>query len=349
MDEIHSSRTRLTRAAGVLAGALAGIVTVVLAGTALAHRVMQPADRPLLEATHLPPLLTTRDERIELRYDVYCARSEADAETPCAVDGTVFARAGDTGAYLEIDVREERGASGDASWQLLPESIARASVRFLVLRGVSERRDRHGHQRFRQEVRPHPSGACRWGGASGSLSAPTISATSVKRPSASWTLRGAPVRRKSVSSRAGTSCRSAARHSTSITTARWSCWTRRTSASFAGRETEERPTPCRSRSTGRWRTCRSVRTARSTSSRRRAGKERSLFSAASIGTAPKGSTTPVAERPSQVRVGTGWPGRVAELFGAVDARSDETDRRSASPSRSTQPSPVARCPTAGGS
>ncbi len=129
MDEIHSSHSRLTRAAGMLAGALAGIVAVVLAGTALAHRVMQPADRPLLEATHLPPLLTTRDERVELRYDVYCARSEADAETPCAVDGTVFARAGDTGAYQEIDVREERGASGSFVAQL-PESIARASTGF---------------------------------------------------------------------------------------------------------------------------------------------------------------------------------------------------------------------------
>ncbi len=129
MDEIHSSRTRLTRAAGVLAGALAGIVAVVLAGTALAYRVMQPADRPLLEATHLPPLLTTREERMELRYDVYCARSEADAETPCAVDGTVFARAGDTGAYLEIDVREERGTSGSFVAHL-PESIARASTGF---------------------------------------------------------------------------------------------------------------------------------------------------------------------------------------------------------------------------
>ena len=129
MDEIHSSHSRLTRAAGVLAGALAGIVAVVLAGSALAHRVMQEADRPLLEATHLPPLLTTRDERVELRYDVYCARSEADAETPCAVDGTVFARAGDTGAYLEIDVREERGGSGSFVAQL-PDSIVDPTTGF---------------------------------------------------------------------------------------------------------------------------------------------------------------------------------------------------------------------------
>ena len=170
---------------------------------------------------------------VELRYDVYCARSEADAETPCAVDGTVFARAGDTGAYREIDVREERGASGGRFVAQLPESIARAPRVSRTTRCFGATRPTWS-QRFRQEVRLHPSGACRWAGASGSRSAPTSSATSVKRPSASSTLRGAAVRRKSVSSRAGTSCRSAARHSTSITTARWSCWTRRTSVSFAG-------------------------------------------------------------------------------------------------------------------
>jgi len=130
MDKIRFSHPRLTRVSGVLAGALAGIVTVVLAGTALAHRVVQPAAPPLLEATHLPPLLTTRGEAIELRYDVYCARSEADVDTPCSTDGTVFVRAGDTGTFQKIAVREERGASEGRYVALLPESIAQASTGF---------------------------------------------------------------------------------------------------------------------------------------------------------------------------------------------------------------------------
>jgi len=130
MDEFHSSHSRLTWAAGVLAGVLAGIVTVVLAGTALAHRIVQPATLPLLEATHLPPLLTTRAERTELRYDVYCARSEAEAETPCAVNGAVFARAGDTGTYQVVAAQEEQGVSGTRFVALLPESIARAATGF---------------------------------------------------------------------------------------------------------------------------------------------------------------------------------------------------------------------------
>jgi len=130
MDEIRSSHSRLIRASGVIAGALAGIVTVVLAGTALAHRIVQPAAQPLLEATHLPPLLTTRGETNELRYDVYCARSEAEVDTPCTADGTVFARVGDTGMFQEIAVREERGASKGRYVARLPESIAQASTGF---------------------------------------------------------------------------------------------------------------------------------------------------------------------------------------------------------------------------
>ena len=130
MDEIRSSHSKRSAAAGLLAGALAGIVTVVMTGTALAHLVAQPSTQPLLEATHLPPLLTTRDEEIELRYDVYCASSEAEVDTPCDADGTVFARAGDAGTFQEIAVREDRGASDGRFVARVPESIGRAPTGF---------------------------------------------------------------------------------------------------------------------------------------------------------------------------------------------------------------------------
>ena len=130
MDEIRSSHSKISGTAGVLAGALAGILSVALAGTALAHRFVQPAERPLLEATHLPPLLTTRGEEIALRYDVYCALSEAEADTPCSVEGAVFARAGDTGAFQEIAMRTERGTSDSRYVARLPQSIAGASAGF---------------------------------------------------------------------------------------------------------------------------------------------------------------------------------------------------------------------------
>lgn len=130
MDEIRGSHSKITTASGLLVGALAGIVTVVLAGTAVAHRLAEPAERPLLEATHRPPLLTTRGEETELRYDVYCALSEGEVDTPCSAEGTVFARAGDASGFQEIAVREERGVTEGRYVARLPESIARASSGF---------------------------------------------------------------------------------------------------------------------------------------------------------------------------------------------------------------------------
>lgn len=129
MNEIRTS-PKLSWTAGLLAGSLAGVVTVVLAGTALAHRIVQPDEQPLLEATHFPPLLTTRDDRKELRYDVYCAGSEAQAETACAVKGTVFARVGETDAYQEIEAHRVGGATGGRFVAVVPESIGRASSGF---------------------------------------------------------------------------------------------------------------------------------------------------------------------------------------------------------------------------
>lgn len=130
MDGIRSTRSRLTPASGVLVGALAGIVTVALAGTAFAHRLAEPAERPLLEATHHPPLLTMRGQEIELRYDVYCARSEAEADAPCVADGRVFVRAGDSGAFQEIAMRERAGASAERFVATVPHAVTRASAGF---------------------------------------------------------------------------------------------------------------------------------------------------------------------------------------------------------------------------
>ncbi len=130
MNEIRTSHSSATRVAGILTGALAGALTVVLAGTALANRMIQPVERSLIEATHLPPLLTTRGEDIELRYDVYCASSEAEADTPCSANGTVFARAGDAGAFTPIGMSKQRVVSEGRFVARLPDAIARSQSGF---------------------------------------------------------------------------------------------------------------------------------------------------------------------------------------------------------------------------
>lgn len=139
MDEPRIVHTKLAGAAGIAIGALAGILTVVLAGTAVAHR-LAPAPAPaVLEATHLPPLLTAAGERVELRYDVFCAPVGVEATGPCKATGSVFARAGASGPFRELALRDERGALNGRFAAAVPESIARSATGFTyyaVLRSV---------------------------------------------------------------------------------------------------------------------------------------------------------------------------------------------------------------------
>ena len=59
--------------------------------------------RPVLDATHLPPLLTMPDESVELRYDIVClAGDDVDGDLPCDASGAVFVRAGAAGPFREL-------------------------------------------------------------------------------------------------------------------------------------------------------------------------------------------------------------------------------------------------------
>jgi hypothetical protein len=110
---------------GVVAGGIAGVVAVMLAGTAVAQR-SDGSNTPILEATHLPPLLTTRDEPVELRYDAICVGTEIEVDAPCDVDGTAFVRAGVSGPYRELELRRD-GRSLDGRLAVaIPAAIARS-------------------------------------------------------------------------------------------------------------------------------------------------------------------------------------------------------------------------------
>ena len=58
-----------------LVGLATGLGVIVWSGAAVAHRSGADEDRAatLIEATHLPPLLTVPGEPVTLRYDIYCA------------------------------------------------------------------------------------------------------------------------------------------------------------------------------------------------------------------------------------------------------------------------------------
>jgi hypothetical protein len=131
MSEGRVRRSKFLGSAGLLAGALVGAVTVVLAGTAVAHRLAPSPPQPFLEATHVPPLLTAPGERVELRYDAYCATAEEVApDAPCNAAGSVFVRSGLSGSFSEIALREDRKAPEGRLWAAVPDSIARSSTGF---------------------------------------------------------------------------------------------------------------------------------------------------------------------------------------------------------------------------
>jgi hypothetical protein len=112
-------------AAGVLIGAAAGIAVVVLAGAGVAQRVVQNS-QPLIEATHLPALLTVGNEQVELRYDVYCQNGDESDDIPCAATGTVFLRTGDSGLFEAIPARIDTNAAEGRYLAVVPERIARS-------------------------------------------------------------------------------------------------------------------------------------------------------------------------------------------------------------------------------
>jgi hypothetical protein len=139
MDGSRIVRKKLAGAAGIVVGALAGMVTVIVTGTAVAHQLEAPSAAPVLEATHLPPLLTAAGERIELRYDVFCAAAGVEPAGVCKASGTVFARPGTSGPFRQLPLREDRTATDGRFATLVPDSIARSASGFsyyAVLRSV---------------------------------------------------------------------------------------------------------------------------------------------------------------------------------------------------------------------
>lgn len=116
-----------------IAAMLATTSIVVFAGAAIANRLDTTESEPLLEATHLPPLLTLRGEPVELRYDVYCSAGaqEAESEAPCEVRGTVHVRPGETGPFRTIPLRADPATEeGRRYVAAVPVDVARSQAGF---------------------------------------------------------------------------------------------------------------------------------------------------------------------------------------------------------------------------
>lgn len=124
-------RRTLVALGGVLLGASAGVAAGLGAAGVAADGQPGQALPPILEATHLPPLLTARGEPVDLRYDVFCAPAGAEiAERPCDASGTVFVRTGDTGTFQSLPLREDLSAAEGRYHALVPSDIARSTSGF---------------------------------------------------------------------------------------------------------------------------------------------------------------------------------------------------------------------------
>jgi hypothetical protein len=114
---------------GLALGSTAGVAAVTFA-TAAAQQIPS-SPRAVLDATHVPPLLTVPGDDVELTYDVHCAPSgKDDVDEGCKAAGSVFIRPVDGGVYDEIPLAR-RGVDGDRQLVAsVPDSLASHRVGF---------------------------------------------------------------------------------------------------------------------------------------------------------------------------------------------------------------------------
>ncbi len=97
---------------GVVLGVVAGIGAATWSVAGAGPSSTEP--QAVFDVTHLPPLLTTPDESIDLAYDVHCAAAEDEStDAGCDARGTVFVRTvGSTSfAALPLESRAEGGVT----------------------------------------------------------------------------------------------------------------------------------------------------------------------------------------------------------------------------------------------
>lgn len=144
----NQAQVRATRAllAGVLGLSLAAVVlwsVLALAGVSGAKALTSAGAtvQPLIDATHLPPLLTVAGDRLSLlRYDIECTDPGVESDSSCDIEGTVYARPGATGVFRALPLRLDAAAAVDRYAATLPADIAGSTTGFSYYAVI---RDRH--------------------------------------------------------------------------------------------------------------------------------------------------------------------------------------------------------------
>jgi hypothetical protein len=97
-------RPRFRSLAGGAAGIAVGVIGgVVLTSASTAGPTPAASAPPIIDATHVPPVLTVRGEPVRLRFGLVCAPRENGL--PCDGSGTVYLRAGQAGPFQPYPLR----------------------------------------------------------------------------------------------------------------------------------------------------------------------------------------------------------------------------------------------------
>jgi hypothetical protein len=111
-----------------LAGGAAGIAAGICSGIALtsgsAGNLVSPPGPKLLDAAHLPPVLTLPGEPITLRYAILC--SPTNDGGACEGSGEVYARAGQEGPFRRFTLTRGADSAEGRYFVVLPAEIASA-------------------------------------------------------------------------------------------------------------------------------------------------------------------------------------------------------------------------------
>jgi len=116
----------------VRAAILGGVAVTVAGGVGLAIGVtgsddgaLAPTPPPQMFITHLPPLLTTGDEKVSLDYQAVCPGTELVPADTCEAIGSVYVRAGQSGSFTAtVPLTRTKAVDGTHWVAALPAAIA---------------------------------------------------------------------------------------------------------------------------------------------------------------------------------------------------------------------------------
>jgi hypothetical protein len=130
-----SIRSLAGGAAGVTIGVIGGVVLTSVSAAGPTPTDQAPA---LIDATHVPPVLTLPGEPVRLRYALVC--TPRDDGRPCDGSGAVYLRAGHSGAFRPYPLRRDDDSKEGRYYLDVPAAISEAAEGFsyyAVLRDVS--------------------------------------------------------------------------------------------------------------------------------------------------------------------------------------------------------------------